>query len=47
MISHMLDSLKGLFEFFEEDTADYIADFEHSLPRWIHFNALDNHTCTE
>ena len=44
VISDMLTSMQNLFEFFDEDSDQYIADFRHNLPDQIYKNAISNHS---
>ncbi len=43
VISDMLTSMQNLFEFFDEDSDQYIADFRLKLPDQIYKNAISNH----
>ena len=42
VISDMLSSMHNLFEFFDEDSNQYIADFRRNLPEQIYKNAFSN-----
>lgn len=42
VISDMLSSMQNLFEFFDEDSEQYIADFRLNLPERIHRDAISN-----
>lgn len=46
LINEMLTSLQGLFDFFDEDSRCYVAEFNHNLPEQIHKNALGHHSNT-
>lgn len=43
LIDDMLNSLQGLFDFFDEDADIYLAEFNHKLPGQLRYNALDHH----
>jgi hypothetical protein len=44
LVDDMLTSLQGLFDFFDEDSGSYMAEFKQSIPQQIHNNALSHHT---
>ncbi len=44
VINDTLLSMQGLFEFFDEDSGEYISEFNKILPPWIHENALYHHS---
>lgn len=44
LIEDMLTSLHGLFDFFDEDSSNYLSQFHHSLPDQILNHALYRHT---
>ena len=44
VVSDMIISLQGLFDFFEEDSQQYMAEFRHNLPEQIYKDALSHHT---
>lgn len=44
VINDMLSSLQNLFEFFDEDSDRYAADFRHSMPDQIYNHALCHNT---
>jgi hypothetical protein len=46
LINDMLTSLHGLFDFFDEDSSDYMAEFIQKLPEQLHNDALRHHTST-
>ncbi len=43
VIDEMLDSVHGLFDYFDEDINQYKAEFDYILPNWIHENALSHY----
>jgi hypothetical protein len=43
LINDMLASLQGLFDFFDEDAGDYLAEFNHKLPGQLRHNDLNHH----
>ena len=46
LINDMFTSLQGLFEFFDEDTCHYFAEFNHNLPEQLQEYALGYHPNT-
>ena len=43
LINEMLDSVQGLFDYFNEDINQYRSEFDYILPKWVHENALGHH----
>lgn len=44
VINDMLSSMQNLFEFFDEDSDQYIADFRRNLPDQIYNSAISNNS---
>ena len=44
LINEMLDSVQGLFDYFDEDVNQYKDEFNDILPGWIHENALGHYS---
>lgn len=44
VINDMLSSMQNLFEFFDEDSDQYIADFRRNLPDQIYSSAISNNS---
>ncbi len=43
LIEDIFTSLEPLFEFFSEDSNDYLSEFHHNLPVWMQNNAIGYH----